>query len=338
MTSSESPYQIAVVMPVLNEALYIGSTLEQLYLQEFPMEKVEVVIADGGSTDQTREIAASYRSRFGSLKILDNPMRLPSSGRNVGMRNSTAPIILVLDGHCYLPGKRLLADVVEIFDRTGADCLCRPQPMNPPDIDEFQTVVAICRSSLLGHKPGSDIYTDREGEVDPTSSGAMYRRSVFDWVGYFDDGFDACEDVDFNYRIKKAGLKAYLSPKLSVHYYPRKSLRGLFRQMLRYGTGRFRFASKHRQWSLVQWMAGAGALVCILLFILGLVSGAAREAFVTVVGVYALIVIAFSGLLALKERRPGCLLYGPLIFPAIHFGLGLGFLVAAIERYIKDRG
>ena len=59
----------------------------------------------------------------------------------------------------------------------------------------------------------------------------MYVRSVFDKVGYFDEEFDACEDVDFNYRVHKAGLKALISPKLKVCYYPRSSLGGLFKQL-----------------------------------------------------------------------------------------------------------
>lgn len=331
----ESKFDIAVVMPVLNEALHIGHTLDMIYMQEYPMDKIEVVVVDGGSTDSTRAIVQGFRGRFGSLKVLDNPMGLPSSGRNVGIRNSTAKYVIVIDGHCHLPGKQLFRDMVTLFESSGAFCLCRAQPLNPPGIDEFQTVVAICRDSLLGHKPGSEIYSNAELEVDPTSSGAMYRREVFDRIGYYDETFDACEDVDFNFRVKQAELKAFLSPKLKVYYYPRSDPASLFRQMFRYGTGRFRFAAKHNQWSLVQWMAGAGALATMLLFLLSFFSSAAREVFVTVAGLYVLLTILFSLTLALKERRPGCLVYGPLVFGAIHFGLGMGFLRASFGRLVS---
>ena len=186
MAESETKYDLAVVMPVRNEEKFLGQTLDQLYLQDFPVDRLEVIIAEGGSSDRTREIAESYKSRFGSLKVLDNPRRLPSSGRNVGVKNSTAPYIAILDGHTFIPSKSFLSDILETFKRTGSHCLCRPQPLDPPDINEFQTAVALCRSSSLGHKPGSEIYSDFEGEVDPTSSGAMYTRSVFEQIGYFD--------------------------------------------------------------------------------------------------------------------------------------------------------
>ena len=120
MTDSKSKYEIAIVMPVLNEERFIGQTLEQIYMQDYPMDKVEVVVADGGSTDRTRTIVESFRNRFGSLKLLDNPPRLASSGRNIGIKNSTAPYILILDGHTYLPSKTLLCDRGAIFKETGA--------------------------------------------------------------------------------------------------------------------------------------------------------------------------------------------------------------------------
>jgi GT2 family glycosyltransferase len=299
------------------------------------MDRVEVVIADGGSTDGTRAIAETFRKRFGSLKVLDNPGRKPSSGRNVGIRNSVAPYILVLDGHTFVPSKTLLTDMVELFRSTEAGCLCRPQPLTPPELSEFERAVALCRGSLLGHKPGSEIYSQAEGVVDPTSSGAMYHRLVVDRIGYFDEEFDACEDVDFNYRIFRAGLKAVISPKLTVYYYPRSTIRGLWKQMLRYGKGRFKFSRKHRVFAPVQWLAAAGVVGLALLLLLSLVSSQAASLLQTVVGLYVLLVIFFSGYLVHKHRRLGCLLYGPIIFPTIHFGLGIGFLAGLLEQYLE---
>jgi len=338
VTAADSKFEIAIVMPVLNEEKFLGQTLEQVYMQDFPMEKVEVVIADGGSRDRTREIAQSFQQRFGSLKILDNPRCIPSTGRNVGVKNTTAPYILVLDGHTHLPDRYLLSSMLEIFKKTEAGCLCRPQPLSPPDINDFELAVAKCRSSWLGHKPGSEIYSESEGEVDPTSSGAMYARSVFDSIGYFDEAFDACEDVDFNYRVFISGIKSYLSPRLKVFYYPRSSLRGLWRQMVRYGEGRFRFSRKHKLFSPIQWLAGAGVAGFIFLLLLSFLFTPVFGFLKSITGIYLLIIVLFSVLLALKQNHPGCLLYGPLIFPTIHFGLGTGFLKGLIAYHNNKNG
>lgn len=336
MTSGNSKYELAIIMPVRNEEKFLGQTLDQIYLQDFPMEKLEIVIADGFSTDNTREIADSYKGRFGSLKVLDNPGKLPSSGRNVGVKNSSAPYLLILDGHTYIPSKNFLKDILETFKQTGADCLCRPQPLMPPDINEFELSVAYCRGSVLGHKPGSEIYADFEGEVDPTSSGAMYQRSVFEKIGYFDEQFDACEDVEFNHRVKTAGLKSYLSPKLTVFYYPRSTITGLWKQMNRYGMGRFKFAKKHNIFSPIQWFAGAAVLVFAIGLVLSFLFPPINEVFRSVTAFYLLVVVIFSFVLAMKEKHFGCLLYGLLIFPTIHFGLGFGFLKVMLT-FIKNK-
>ncbi len=337
MTAKEQPYDIAIVMPVLNEEKFIGATLDQIYMQNYPMDRVQVIVADGGSTDRTREIVDSFKGRFGSLKLLDNPKRLSSAGRNVGARNSNAKYILILDGHTHIPGKSLLKDMVELFERTNASCLCRPQPLTPPGISEFEKAVALCRASLLGHAPDSEIYSDHEAEVDPTSSGAMYKREVFEQIGAFDESFDACEDVDFNYRVHKHGIKAWTSPKLTVYYYPRSTLGSLWHQMVRYGRGRARLAFKHRLLSPVMIMAGAAVSGLGLLALLALVSTRAASLLFTLIGLYLLLVVFYSAYLSQKENHSGCLLYGPLIFPVVHFGLGCGFLYETVLKLV-DRG
>jgi len=106
---------------------------------------------------------------------------------------------------------------------------------------------------------------------------------------------------------------------------------------VRYGKGRFRFARKHREFSPVQWLAGGGVLGFFLLLVLSLFSSAAAEVFRVVVAWYLLLIIFFSAFLAVRHRRLGCLLFGPLIFPTIHFGLGVGFLSALYEQCIKER-
>ena len=335
MTAEKSKYKLTILMSVLNEEQHLAYTLDQLYLQDFPKYSLEVMIIDGGSTDKTKEIAENYRKQFGSFKILDNPGKLAASGRNIGIKNSTAPYLLVLDGHSHIPSKSFLGDIIKVFEETEADCLCQPQPLNPPNIDEYEQAVALCRSSALGHNPTSDIYSQREGFIDPTSSGAMYKREVFDKIGMYDEELSACEDVELNYRIKLAGLKAYLSPKLTVFYYPRSTLKGLWNQMNRYGMGRYKYSRKHNLFSPIRWLAPVGVLGFVIMILLSLVSTPVFDVFKTLLGFYLLIVLLFSLFLSVREKTPSCLLYGLLIFPAIHFGLGVGFLKALLKNMIQ---
>ena len=299
------------------------------------MDTVEVIVVDGGSVDNTRQVAEAYKSRFGSLKVLENPRHFASAGKNVGIKNSSAPLVLFLTGHTYIPSKNFLAEVIDTFNTTDADCVCRPRPLTPPDIEEFERAVAVCRGSALGHDPASYAYSDFEGVTDPTSTGAAYRREVFERVGLFDEEFDVGNDIDFNHRVKVSGLKSYISPKLRVFLYPRSSIQGLWRHMNRVGVGRFKFSRKHNIFSPLQWFAATAVLSLCLLLVMSIFSGPFFEVLRTVVALYLLTVIGYSVILYLREKRLGCLLYGPVIFSTIHFGLGTGFLKAVIGELRK---
>ncbi len=337
MGKGQTKFQLSIIIPVRNEGKFLGQTLDQIYLQDFPMDRVEVVVADGSSDDDTLKVAEKFKSRFGSLKILDNPRRYASAGKNIGIQNTVAPYLVFLNGHTYIPSKNFLSDIVSLFESTGADCLCRPRPLTPPDINEFERAVAICRGSALGHDPTSEAYTDYDGPADPTSCGAIYRREVFDKIGVFDEGFDICNDVDFNHRIKTGGLKSHISPRLKVYLYPRTTIQQLWWHMNRIGMGRFKFTSKHNIFSPLQWFAGLALLGLLILMLLSLISQPMFEVLKTILGIYVLTVIGYSTLMYIREKRLGCLLFGPIVFPTIHFGLAVGFLRALVEGLTRKR-
>lgn len=268
---------LSVVVPVRNEARFIAGTLEQLVSQDYPRERFEILVADGRSDDGTRDIVRDFSARHPQVRLLDNPRLLSSAGRNVGFRAGRGDCFLVIDGHCHIPDDKLLRNVAECFEESGAHCLGRPQPLDPPGLTPFQRSVALARSSRLGHGGDSLIYGEREGYASPVSNGAAYRREVFERVGYVNEDFDACEDVEFNWRVEQAGFVSYTSPRLTVRYYPRESLAGLLRQMRRYGRGRRRLLRGHPRagslTGLVPPVFAAGVLLAAALVLLRLPAG-----------------------------------------------------------------
>ena len=319
--------RVTVIMPIRNEEAHIADTLGQVLDQTTGELGVEILVVDGRSDDRTREVVSEIARQHPRVRLLDNPGRLSSSARNVGIREARGEFLVVIDGHCEIRNRRYLVDLVEAFERTGADCLGRPQPQDISDASLLQSAIAAARTSVFGHHPDSWIYADQELPVPALSVGVAYRRAVFDQVGEFDPCFDACEDCELNYRIDEAGLSCYLIPQLAVHYRPRNTLRGLFRQLARYGRGRIRLARKHPQTLslksvlpalLLSGIAG-GPLVCWLIPQLWYV-------YWGTLAVYAGLLLAFSLAAALASGRPATLIWLPLVFVAIHLGSGWGVL------------
>ena len=319
---------LSIVIPVRNEEIHIGSVLGQLATQNWPHDRLEILVANGDSTDSTAEVVDSFAKHADiSIRLIDNPLRLSSAGRNLGARAARGDYILFVDGHCSIPSRNMLRDAVNLFEKTGAHCLCRPQPLTMHSNTVFQNVVAHARATSLGHGRDSTIYdVEYEGPVNPASAGALYRGDVFDRIGYFDEHFDACEDVEFNTRVWKAGLTSVTSPLLTVIYQPRDSVFGLLKQMVRYGQGRCRLVRKHRDLFTVPQVVPA-------IFLVGLVLGGVGAFFSPIVALtylaslflYGISVLGFSVLLG---RRFGIahLFLAPLVYLSIHLGLGAGFL------------
>ncbi len=318
---------ISVVVPVRNEEAHLGSALEELLAQDYPKDRYEILVVDGGSTDGTAAVAEHFAGAAGQqVRLLHNPGRLSSAGRNLGVKASRGEVIVFVDGHCRIPTPRLLLETARTLDKTSADCLCRPQPLASSDNTLLQNVVAHARATALGHGRDSAIFAmDREGFINPTSSGAIYRKSVFECVGLYDERFDACEDVEFNHRVFKAGLRSFSSPSLAVYYRPRATMTGLFKQLVRYGRGRLRFMRKHPDAlsisqlvpaAFLAWLMAGGLISLWSFFIL--------EIFLSSLIIYAAVVLAFSALLGFRFGWRHFLL-APAVYLTIHFGLGVGF-------------
>lgn len=325
---SEAPF-LSVILPVRNESERLPELLAALEAQEYPHDRFEIIVADGRSTDETRAVvlAAAERSKI-SIRLVDNERIRSGPGRNAGVRASRGEVVVFIDGHCAIPSHRLLLDTAAVLQETGVECLCRPQPLIAPCTSEMGRVIAAVRESWLGHGRDSLIYDlTYAGLVDPTTSGAVYRREVFDEVGLYDEKFDACEDCDFNLRVRKHGFSAYTDPRLAVHYEPRSTLRGLLKQMVRYGRGRVRLMKKHPDYISASQFA---PLVLLLLFIAVVPAAFLPLAWGTllwgIVVLFVALVCVVSFQLAMKHHIRS-LWKAPAAFLCIYLGLGAGMLL-----------
>ena len=326
---------ISVILPVRNEALALPSLLESLVLQDYPRDAFEIIVADGRSTDQTRTVVRDFAAHAEvPVLLVENPGIRSSAGRNAGVAASRGEFIIFIDGHCHIPSRTLLRDTIALFQSTRADCLCRPQPLLAPASAWLGSVVAAARASALGHGRDSLIYDlTTAGYVDPASSGASYRRPVFTAIGGFDERFDACEDVEFNTRLRKAGMIAYIDPRLAVHYAPRSTLRSLLQQMIRYGRGRIRLMRKHRDTIAFSQLAPAAFFAWTIVAALACVLSASpwlRWVLCAPLVLY-LFVSATAAFSLSRKHTAGFFLPAIAVYSVIHLGLGAGLWVEFVS-------
>lgn len=160
----------------------------------------------------------------------------------------------------------------------------------------------------------------------------MYRRSLFAQFGLFEEHLDAVEDLEFNYRLERAGLKAYMSPKFTVFYYPRATLKQVFRQMYRYGLGRINFGRMHPERLRAEVFAPVIASVTALS---GMAAFLASTRLRPTLGVAAmLLAVLIISLTAphICYRKSKYVWLAPLCLATIYLGLSCGVLCALLRR------
>ncbi len=324
------------MVPILNEAKFIEGTLTQLLKQSYAPECFEILVVDGQSSDGTQELVRKFADRYPNVHLLDNPRRLSSAARNIGVRHASGDVVLVVDGHCELEDDRLLANVADAFETSGADCVGRPQPLDIRAATPLQRAIAAARSSWLGHHPDSFIYSDQAQFVPAASVAVAYRREVFEKVGCFDEQFDACEDYEFNTRCDKAGLRCYFTPTAAICYQPRATLRGLFKQLFRYGLGRVRLIRKHPETFAVRTLLPALLVAgTVLGLLLGGFSSTIAAAWLIAVGIYVAVIGAVSVQVATRHRDLPLVVWLPVVFPIIHFAAGTGLLIEGLRVWSR---
>lgn len=329
LKSAENLPLVSIIIPTLNEGKYISQTLQQLHDQTYPKNRMEIVVVDGGSMDSTFDIVSQWINRSVlNIKILPNTKRISSCARNIGVSVAQGEYVLFIDAHVFIPSSQLIENMVRAAHRQSALVLGRPQPLNPPALSVFQSVVANVRGSRFGHSTHSFIYSDAEGWVSPVSVGVMYHISLFDKVGCFDESFDAAEDVDFNFRLEQEGYKAYISPDFKVLYYPRKNIAGLVKQMFRYGLGRARFTNKHI--GGLQFEIFFPVFALMILLVIGFMAFNSYMHILCMtfcaIGYSSLVVLLYRTFDDVKE-----LLLAPFVLLSIYIGLALGLLAGLIE-------
>ena len=241
-------------MPIRNEAAFIARSLGAVLDQDYPADRMQVLVADGMSDDPTRavveEVAATHPAHTVS-EIVDNPGGVVPTGFNAALSRARGEIVVRVDGHTVVAEDYVSACVTALGE-SGADTV--GGRMDAQGHGRIGEVIALATSSPFGVGDAQFHYASGEHWVDSVYMGA-WRREVFDRVGGFDPEMVRNQDDEFNYRLRAAGGRILLTDRIRSRYYSRASLRTLFRQYRQYGFWKVRVLQKHpRQMSLRQFV------------------------------------------------------------------------------------
>lgn len=310
---------VSVVIPVRNEAGSIGAALASIRSQSYP-GRLEVVVADGASTDGTAEVVHGLGDP--AIRVVDNPDGTTPAGLNAAIAASIGDVVVRCDAHSELPAG-YIEHAVRTLLETGADNVGGVQAAK--GIAPIQRAIAYAMSSKVGVGDAAFHYGGEAGPTDTVYLG-VFRRAALDRVGGFDESLARNQDYELNVRIRDTGGTVWFDPGLAVTYRPRDSLGALGRQFWDYGRWKRKVLAKHpgslrwRQTVPPAFVVSLAGSVVLL---------AARNPLGWIVpGAYA----ALTGAVAVTEtvrRRDGAALFMPAALATMHASWGAGFLRGA---------
>jgi len=263
MTYTEVYPLVSVVIPVRNEAGFIADLVSSIQAQDYPAHRIEIIVADGMSTDGTREALESMQANDPRLLIIDNPRLIVSSGLNAAIACSRGDVVIRIDGHAVIAPDFVRQNVALLNEHPEAWSV--GGPMQHVARTTFGQAIAVAMSHPLGVGNAVHRYPTYEGYVEGAQFPA-FRRWVFTCVGYFDERLVRNQDDEFNYRIRQAGGLVYVSPRVRYSYIVRSRIGQLFRQYFQYGFWRIPVIEKHRRpttWrQMIPTLFLSGCVVC----------------------------------------------------------------------------
>ena len=323
------PPFVTVVLPIRNEAGYIERSLGRLLAQDYPPNRMEILVMDGMSDDATRSIIERILSpgHAASVRVLDNPGRIVPVAMNLAVDEARGDVIVRVDGHTEVAPDYVRA-CVESLEANAAACV--GGLMVARGSTPFGEAVALATSHPLGVGGSRFHYASRVLETDSVYLGA-WRRRVFTEAGGFDEEMACNEDDEFSYRLRSTGRRIVLDPAIRSVYYNRSTVRGLWRQYFRYGLWKVRVAQKvPRQmrprhvipFAFVAALVGGG--------LLSFLSAPVRWGWLALVGTYAAVTLGVG--VALARRAQGRLWWRlPGVFFILHTAYGTGFAVGLVR-------
>ncbi len=315
---------VSVIMPVRNESGFIAQSLGAVLEQNYPADRMEVIVCDGMSTDDTREIVRSLQAGRENVQLVDNPGQIAPKALNIAKEHCRGDIIARVDGHCVI-APDYLSRCVDHLQQDGVDGV--GGPIETIGQTPTAKVIASVMSSRFGVGGSAFRVGDAGTKVVDTIAFPVYTRAIMERAGPYDEQLVRNQDDEYNYRLRKMGAKLLLASDVRSKYYSRSSFRKLAKQYFQYGLWKVRVLQKHPLQMRARQFAPL-VLVALLLILTVAAPFSALAASLLIALLSAYVIVIFLGAVLTARAEHGWrVLLLPAALATLHLSYGFGFLI-----------
>jgi succinoglycan biosynthesis protein ExoA len=322
---------VSVLIPCYNEQVTIPLVLQAIAGQTYPLNRIEIIVSDGMSTDRIREEITAFQLSNPNLTltIVDNFKKNIPSALNVALAHAKGSIIIRMDGHSIPNPEYIERSVADLESGLGEN-VGGVWDIRPASSGWISRSIALAATHRLGVGDAQYRYTDQSGYVDTVPFGA-FKKELVDRIGPFDETLLTNEDYEFNVRIRQSGGRIWLDPAIRSIYYARESLQGLAKQYRRYGYWKAQMLKRYPSTIRIRQAIPPLFFISLLsLLILSIWFNLAGLAFLLEVVVYLAALWIAAAQLSVRHKDVRLLAGVPLAMATIHFSWAGGFLWSMI--------
>lgn len=328
---------VTFIIVAYNAEKYLKESLNSLLAQDYNHQNIEVILVDSESTDTTKQLMTSFKEKeknnFYRIEVLENPKKTLPCGWNVALKETTGEAIVRVDAHSIFPENFITENVKEIESGeniVGGKCISITR-----NNTSKEKLLLIAEESIFGAGI-ADFRRKEKREYVSTLAFAMYRKKVFDTVGFYNEALARTEDNEMHYRMKKAGYRFLLSPNIQTFRYARSDLKSMIKQ--KYGNGKWigitmQYCPKcFSIYHFVPFVFFISILFSIFMCLMNI------PIFAILLGtLYSIFNIANICFISIKEGFHINYLLLPIIFFVLHISYGWGTLLGLIRGPIYKK-
>lgn len=329
MIGKPKPPFVSVIIPCRNEAGFLPACLESVLHSDYSRQRMEVLIADGRSTDGTRQIVESYSRRDARVRLVDNPARITPAGLNRAIATAQGEIIVRLDAHARI-APDYIQRAVDYLTTTEADNVGGAMHTVARDTGIFATAIQAALQHPFGVGNSQFRTLAASGSTEPvwvdTVFGGCWRKEVFARIGPFNERLARGQDMEFNLRLRRAGGRILLAPDMRSEYYARATFASFWRHNWTNGVWAILpFAYSDVVPVRLRHLIPLGFALSLVASLLAIFSPFPRIACAIPVS-YLAATLAAASHAARRARTPTLIGLLPPTFAALHLAYGFGSL------------
>ena len=333
---SDEVLMVSVIIPCRNEEKFIRECLDSVLANDYPGDKLEILVVDGMSDDMTKDIVLEYSEKYSFVSLYNNNCKIVPTALNIGIKKAKGDVIMRIDAH-NIYSNDYISKCVKYLQKYNVDNVGGIWITLPGKDSIMCSAIAFGLSHPFGVGNAHFRLESKQPKYVDTVPFGCYKREVFNKIGLFDEDLVRNQDDEFNLRLIKNGGKILLVPDIISYYCARDSIVKLWKMYFQYGYFKPLVVKKIK--AVLTWRQLVPVFFVSILtisFLFSLISYQYSWSFFSILLIYLVANSALSLSIAINKGLKYFLVL-PIVFATLHFSYGFGYLKGILDFIVFGR-